>query len=242
MRLVSTRRDRTVLTIRLNNPPFNFLTMDMLIEPEKLLGEIHRDLGLRAVVLTSHVPGVFVSHYDVGEFSLFKGCASATGQEAVWPGVTLFVRRSAVLLMPWSRAGLGWSRSVSVLPAHAGMIRINIDVAARPNRLPLMPWCRRRSLPACPGGDEADPAAGSAVTRCGCSMAEHGQCAQRIEMGDARTARWPWWCGHRCWLESRAAQPDEPAAAGEGVRQAFVGDRVIGRLARTGHPDGPESS
>lgn len=75
MKNLITRQDGQVLTIELNNPPFNFLTDPLMTELETLLKTVDRDRNIRAVVLTSAVPEVFISHYDVGE--ILAGSQSA---------------------------------------------------------------------------------------------------------------------------------------------------------------------
>lgn len=67
MSLIDTERVDAVLTVTLDNPPFNFLTDPMLRDLESLLVRIDQDPSIRAVVLTSAVPEVFISHYDVDE-------------------------------------------------------------------------------------------------------------------------------------------------------------------------------
>lgn len=67
MEFLITKRDDAVLTVKLNNPPFNFLTTPLMIELEEVLTRVDKDPGIRAVVLTSAVPDVFVSHYSVEE-------------------------------------------------------------------------------------------------------------------------------------------------------------------------------
>lgn len=80
MSLIETTRIDAVLTVTMNNPPFNFLTDPMLRELESLLTGIDQDPSVRTVVLTSAVPDVFISHYDVDEIltssARFKGSVS----------------------------------------------------------------------------------------------------------------------------------------------------------------------
>ncbi|MCM6771906.1 enoyl-CoA hydratase/isomerase family protein [Nocardia sp. CDC159] len=67
MALLDIHRDGAVVTAAMNNPPFNFLTSALVDELDALLDEAEADPAIRAVVLTSAVPGAFVSHYDVAE-------------------------------------------------------------------------------------------------------------------------------------------------------------------------------
>ncbi|WP_433578745.1 enoyl-CoA hydratase/isomerase family protein [Nocardia brasiliensis] len=67
MSLIRTDRQGAVLTVWLDNPPYNFLTGAIMSELAALLTELESDAEIRAVVLTSAVEDVFVSHYDVAE-------------------------------------------------------------------------------------------------------------------------------------------------------------------------------
>ncbi|MFF2555963.1 enoyl-CoA hydratase/isomerase family protein [Nocardia sp. NPDC058058] len=67
MRFLRTERTDSVQTIWLDNPPYNFLTEEVMGELLELLHTLDADPGVRAVVLTSAVEGVFVSHYSVAE-------------------------------------------------------------------------------------------------------------------------------------------------------------------------------
>ncbi|MGF0319617.1 enoyl-CoA hydratase/isomerase family protein [Nocardia fluminea] len=75
MQFLRTERLGSVQTIWLNNPPYNFLTDEVMGELLDLLRTIDGDDAIRAVVLTSAVEGVFVSHYSVSE--ILDGVQSA---------------------------------------------------------------------------------------------------------------------------------------------------------------------
>jgi len=78
MSLLLTDRHGAVLTVRLRNEPFNFITGGALAEMSDILARAERDPTVRAVVLGSAVPGVFIGHYDIEE--LLAG-AEASGRE-----------------------------------------------------------------------------------------------------------------------------------------------------------------
>ncbi|KDN83848.1 enoyl-CoA hydratase/isomerase family protein [Kitasatospora cheerisanensis] len=78
MNRLETERHGAVLTVRLRNEPFNFLTGALLAELADTLARAERDPTVRAVVLASAVPGVFLGHYDIEE--LLAG-AEAGGME-----------------------------------------------------------------------------------------------------------------------------------------------------------------
>ncbi len=65
--MLITEQSGAVLTAAMNNPPFNFLDTPLMLELERLIERVDRDPGVRAVIITSAVPEVFISHYDVGE-------------------------------------------------------------------------------------------------------------------------------------------------------------------------------
>jgi enoyl-CoA hydratase/carnithine racemase len=73
-----TDRHGPVLTVRLCNEPFNFLTGAVLAGLSDVLARAERDPTVRSVVLGSAVPGVFLGHYDIEE--LLAG-AEAGGME-----------------------------------------------------------------------------------------------------------------------------------------------------------------
>lgn len=56
-----------VLTVSLNNPPLNFLTAAMMAELEHLCIELEKNDDIGAVILTSALPDVFLTHFDVSE-------------------------------------------------------------------------------------------------------------------------------------------------------------------------------
>jgi enoyl-CoA hydratase/carnithine racemase len=60
-------RQGRVVTVRLTNPPRNFMTGRMVAELERLVDGLEGDRGVGAVVLTGAVDGAFITHYDVGE-------------------------------------------------------------------------------------------------------------------------------------------------------------------------------
>ncbi|KZM75696.1 enoyl-CoA hydratase/isomerase family protein [Nocardia terpenica] len=67
MSVLDIRRDGPVVTASLNNPPFNFLTAELVFELGRLLDMVEADPGVRAVVIASAVPDTFISHYDIAE-------------------------------------------------------------------------------------------------------------------------------------------------------------------------------
>jgi enoyl-CoA hydratase len=61
------RREGRVMTVRLVNPPRNFMTGRMVLELEELVAGLEGDGSIGAVVLTGGIEGVFITHFDVAE-------------------------------------------------------------------------------------------------------------------------------------------------------------------------------
>ncbi len=64
-----TEQTGRVLTVRIDDPPRNLLGSKMVAELEALVRRLERDPAVGAVILTSAVPGVFVTHADTFEIS-----------------------------------------------------------------------------------------------------------------------------------------------------------------------------
>jgi enoyl-CoA hydratase len=67
MTQVTTNRDGRVLTITIDNPPFNFLTAPIVEELDRITKRAATDRSIGAVVIASALDGIFISHYDVAE-------------------------------------------------------------------------------------------------------------------------------------------------------------------------------
>jgi enoyl-CoA hydratase len=64
---VRTERDGRVLTVRLDNPPRNFMTGAMVAELDALTRSLADDDSVGAVVLTGAPDDIFITHFDVEE-------------------------------------------------------------------------------------------------------------------------------------------------------------------------------
>jgi enoyl-CoA hydratase len=62
-----TERDGRVLTVLIDAPPHNLMGRRMVEELDEPSRSLERDRSLRAVVLTGARPGLFVTHYEIGE-------------------------------------------------------------------------------------------------------------------------------------------------------------------------------
>jgi len=61
-----TDRDGRVMTIRIDNPPHNFMNREMVAELDELTSSLEGDRSIGAVVLTG-TDRLFITHYDVEE-------------------------------------------------------------------------------------------------------------------------------------------------------------------------------
>jgi enoyl-CoA hydratase/carnithine racemase len=75
MTAVSSNREGRVLTVEITNPPFNFLTAPIVNELNRVTALAAKDPTIGAIVLTSGVERIFISHYDVAE--ILEGGKSA---------------------------------------------------------------------------------------------------------------------------------------------------------------------
>ena len=74
MQRLSVTRDGKVAVVRFDNPPHGYMDAPMVDTLEGVSAELVADEGVRAIVFTGALPGVFIQHYDVGELNgLSKG-------------------------------------------------------------------------------------------------------------------------------------------------------------------------
>src|SRR5688572_10734789 len=85
---VTTQRAGRVLTVRLSNPPRNFMTGAMVTELEEVVRDVEDDRSVGAVVITGAAEGVFITHFDVREI--------LAGSEAVGRGTPAAVASGAL--------------------------------------------------------------------------------------------------------------------------------------------------
>jgi enoyl-CoA hydratase/carnithine racemase len=69
MQQVHAERSGRVMTVKLDNPPRNFMTGQMVGELDQLTRDLEGDRSIGAVVLTGAAEGVFITHYDVDEIA-----------------------------------------------------------------------------------------------------------------------------------------------------------------------------
>ena len=79
---VRTERDGRVLTVLFDAPPHNFIGRRMIQDLDALTRSLVSDRSLRAVVLAGARPGLFVTHYEIGEILAGAEGASRTSVPA----------------------------------------------------------------------------------------------------------------------------------------------------------------
>jgi enoyl-CoA hydratase len=67
MPMFETERRGRVLIVRIDHPPHNFMTAEMVRELGGLFGSLRGDRSVGAVVITGKPEGQYITHYDVGE-------------------------------------------------------------------------------------------------------------------------------------------------------------------------------
>ncbi len=72
MTLVTTETRGAVRLITYANPPFGTMTAAGSTEMHEAVSAAAGDAGVRAIVITGGVPGIFIRHYDVGELSVMS--------------------------------------------------------------------------------------------------------------------------------------------------------------------------
>jgi enoyl-CoA hydratase len=84
-RTFETERRGRVLVVRVDHPPHNFMTAEMVRELSGLVGSLRGDRSIGAVVITGKPDGLYITHYDVGE-------------------ILAGVRRAGIAAPPWLTA------------------------------------------------------------------------------------------------------------------------------------------
>jgi enoyl-CoA hydratase len=64
---VQVERSGRVMIVRLDNPPRNFMTTQMVRELDELTAALEGDRSIGSVVVTGALEGIFITHFDVAE-------------------------------------------------------------------------------------------------------------------------------------------------------------------------------
>ena len=82
MAMLETERRGRVLVVRVDHPPHNFMTAEMVREMDSLFRSVESDSSIGAVVITGKPEDLYITHYDVGE-------------------ILASVRRAGIAAPPW---------------------------------------------------------------------------------------------------------------------------------------------
>jgi enoyl-CoA hydratase/carnithine racemase len=91
-----------VLTVRLDNPPRNFMNTRMVGELDELVKQLESDRSVGSVVITGALEGVFITHFDVDEIRRGSERVAATISSAQAGGSLRAI--GAVQRIPGARA------------------------------------------------------------------------------------------------------------------------------------------
>lgn len=94
-RFIRTKQEGPALMATLSNPPRNYLNGAMVAELDALVDAVEADEGVRALILTGGVEGIFITHYDVGE--LVRLSDAVRGRPAVEEGQELHAMHRMLL-------------------------------------------------------------------------------------------------------------------------------------------------
>ena len=120
MSLIRTERDGRVLTAVIDNPPYNFLTTGVMDELHELLLGLQDDNTIGAIVLTSALDGIFISHFDVAEISAgTDGLPEVAVSRTVASGTLRM--QSALERIPGARNAIGKTPAAGV----SGLLRFH---------------------------------------------------------------------------------------------------------------------
>jgi enoyl-CoA hydratase len=100
MPMLEAERSGRVLIVRIDNPPHNFMTAEMVRELEGLFRSLPGDRSIGAVVITGKPDDLYITHYDVGEILASvrrAGIAAPPWLTGIVLGVARMVRRIPVL-------------------------------------------------------------------------------------------------------------------------------------------------
>ncbi|NPA25672.1 MAG: enoyl-CoA hydratase/isomerase family protein [Deltaproteobacteria bacterium] len=73
MQFIRTRIEERIGIIEFYNPPYNFMTAEMVRELDDLTRNWAKNPEIRAIILTSGIEGLFISHYEIKDIlEMFK--------------------------------------------------------------------------------------------------------------------------------------------------------------------------
>jgi enoyl-CoA hydratase/carnithine racemase len=113
---ITTERYGRILTVRVDNPPHNFMNRTMVAELDELIRSLEEDRSIGSVVITGGVEGRFITHHDVAE--ILAG-TEAVGMQvsSAAAGATLQAVRG-MSRVPGGRAAVERTPAVGLLELH----------------------------------------------------------------------------------------------------------------------------
>jgi enoyl-CoA hydratase len=125
---ITADRDGRTMTVRIENPPHNFMNRVMVAELDELTHSLESDPSIGAVVITGGVEGRFITHYDVAEI--------VAGTETVGMEVSSGVAGTALRAVRGAARIPGAQGALGRTPA-AGMVELHTihDLFLRIGRL-----------------------------------------------------------------------------------------------------------
>ena len=92
-RTLRCEQDGRVLTVRVDAPPFNYMTAAMQEDLVRLVAAVETDSSVGAVIVTGGVPGRYITHFDIADLLHSAG----TGPPLPRPAASLAVRAIKVV-------------------------------------------------------------------------------------------------------------------------------------------------
>jgi enoyl-CoA hydratase/carnithine racemase len=100
--ILETEQQGRVLAVRIDHPPHNFMTAEMVRELSDLVGSLRGDRSVGAVVITGKPESLYITHYDVGE--ILSSVERAGIAAPPWLTSTVLTVAGAVRRVPGLRA------------------------------------------------------------------------------------------------------------------------------------------
>jgi enoyl-CoA hydratase len=114
---ITTERDGRTMTVRIENPPHNFMNRRMVGELDELTRSLEGDRSIGAVVITGGIEGRFITHYDVAEILAgTEGVGMPVSSEVAGASLRAV---SGVSRFPGGRTALQGTPAAGLLELHA---------------------------------------------------------------------------------------------------------------------------
>ena len=117
MSTITTDRDGRTMSVRIENPPHNFMNRVMVAELDEATRSLEGDPSIGAVVITGGVEGRFITHYDIAEIVAGTETVGMEVSSAV-AGTALRAVRGAARI-PGAQDALGRTPAAGMVELHA---------------------------------------------------------------------------------------------------------------------------